>query len=104
MEIDFKVRVGVIKLATVEELGERIRKLEDKILMQQFEERIRKLEEKVFMQDKIITEFFDYSKKFMGKDKFTQEDHIKIKLLKTLGRNFGKLQELKKLEKESKSD
>jgi len=91
-------------LATVEELGERIRKLEDKILMQQFEERIRKLEEKVFMQDKIITEFFDYSKKFMGKDKFTQEDHIKIKLLKTLGRNFGKLQELKKLEKESKSD
>ena len=62
-------------MTKIEELEERILKLEEKILMQELEERIRKLEKKVLMQDMIITKIFDTS-----------------------------IQELKKLEKESKSD
>ncbi len=67
--------------------------------IEELEERIKKLEEKVFMQDEIITKIFDASMKFLEKEKFTQEDHIKMKLLRSLGKNLRTVQELKKLEK-----
>jgi uncharacterized coiled-coil protein SlyX len=80
-------------------VGKEVREL---ATIEELEERIKKLEEKIFMQDEIITKIFDASMKFLEKETFTQEDHIKIKLLRSLGKNLRTVQELKKLEKADK--